>query len=106
TILAMVVLGGMGSIPGVVLGAVILVVLPEVLREYASYRMLIFGLALPLMMLVRPEGIWPSKVRKAELHSADTESGPGELLAPRREAEIQLEETPVPLIESSEGRGH
>ena len=44
TILAMVVLGGMGSIPGVVLGAVILVVVPEVLREYAQYRLTIFGL--------------------------------------------------------------
>ena len=106
TILAMVVLGGMGSIPGVVLGAVILVVLPEVLREWAQYRMLIFGLALPLMMLVRPEGIWPSQQRKAELRGADTESGPGELLAPQREAEIQLEGSTEPLIESAEGRGH
>jgi branched-chain amino acid transport system permease protein len=63
TILAMVVLGGMGSIPGVVLGAVILVVLPEVLREYAQYRFTIFGLGLTLMMLVRPEGLWPMRVR-------------------------------------------
>ena len=65
TILAMVVLGGMGSIPGVVLGAVILVVVPEVLREYAQYRFTIFGLGLTLMMLVRPEGIWPVRVRPA-----------------------------------------
>jgi branched-chain amino acid transport system permease protein len=60
TILAMVVLGGMGSIPGVVLGAAILVVLPEVLREYAQYRLTIFGLGLTLMMLVRPQGLWPA----------------------------------------------
>ena len=65
TILAMVVLGGMGSIPGVVLGAVILVVVPEVLREYAQYRFTIFGLGLTLMMLVRPEGLWPVRVRAA-----------------------------------------
>lgn len=65
TILAMVVLGGMGSIPGVVLGAVILVVVPEVLREYAQYRFTIFGLGLTLMMLVRPEGLWPARVRPA-----------------------------------------
>jgi branched-chain amino acid transport system permease protein len=63
TILAMVVLGGMGSIPGVVLGAIILVVVPEVLREYAQYRLTIFGLGLTLMMLVRPEGLWPMRVR-------------------------------------------
>jgi branched-chain amino acid transport system permease protein len=61
TILAMVVLGGMGSIPGVVLGAVILVVVPEVLREYAQYRFTIFGLGLTLMMLVRPGGLWPTR---------------------------------------------
>src|SRR5262245_28332494 len=59
----MVVLGGMGSIPGVVLGAVILVVVPEVLREYAQYRLTIFGLGLTLMMLVRPEGLWPKRVQ-------------------------------------------
>jgi branched-chain amino acid transport system permease protein len=63
TILAMVVLGGMGSIPGVVLGAIILVVVPEVLREYAQYRFTIFGLGLTLMMLVRPGGLWPMQVR-------------------------------------------
>jgi branched-chain amino acid transport system permease protein len=63
TILAMIVLGGMGSIPGVVLGAIILVVVPEVLREYAQYRLTIFGLGLSLMMLVRPEGLWPVRVR-------------------------------------------
>jgi branched-chain amino acid transport system permease protein len=65
TILAMVVLGGMGSIPGVVLGAAILVVLPEVLREYAQYRLTIFGLGLTLMMLLRPQGLWPSRTRPA-----------------------------------------
>src|SRR5262249_7350129 len=65
TILAMIVLGGMGSIPGVVLGAIILVVVPEVLREYAQYRLTIFGLGLTLMMLVRPEGLWPVRVRPA-----------------------------------------
>jgi branched-chain amino acid transport system permease protein len=70
TILAMVVLGGMGSITGVVLGAVILVVVPEVLREYAQYRLTIFGLGLTLMMLVRPQGLWP------------VEAGPREGAAP------------------------
>jgi branched-chain amino acid transport system permease protein len=72
TILAMVVLGGMGSIPGVVLGAIILVVVPEVLREYAQYRFTIFGLGLTLMMLVRPEGLWPVRVRPSPPATGDT----------------------------------
>ena len=75
TILAMIVLGGMGSIPGVVLGAIILVVVPEVLREYAQYRLTIFGLGLTMMMLVRPKGLWPVRVRPSAA-PADTESVP------------------------------
>jgi len=64
-ILAMVVLGGMGSVPGVVLGALILTALPEVLREYAQYRFTIFGLGLTFMVLVRPQGLLPSRARDA-----------------------------------------
>ncbi|WP_218081490.1 branched-chain amino acid ABC transporter permease [Anthocerotibacter panamensis] len=56
-VLSMVVLGGMGSVPGVAFGAVLLVVLPEVLRSFSEYRMLIFGLALVLVMLLRPQGL-------------------------------------------------
>ncbi|GAA1592216.1 branched-chain amino acid ABC transporter permease [Actinomadura kijaniata] len=66
-ILAAVVLGGSGNIPGVVLGAFIIAWLPERFRELADYRMLIFGLALMVMMIFRPEGLWPSRQRKAEL---------------------------------------
>ena len=83
TILAMVVLGGMGSIPGVVLGAIILVVVPEVLREYAQYRLTIFGLGLTLMMLVRPEGLWPVRVRPSVV---PTVAGTGPEPAPERPA--------------------
>src|SRR6185369_2375078 len=49
----------------VVLGAMVLVVVPEVLREYAQYRLTIFGIGLTLMMLVRPEGLWPVRVRRS-----------------------------------------
>lgn len=56
-ILAMVVLGGMGHIGGAVLGAVILGILPELLRGFAAYRMLIFGLVMILMMVFRPQGL-------------------------------------------------
>jgi len=56
-ILSMVVLGGMGSLPGSILGAFLLTVLPEMLRGLASYRMLIFGIALVVMMVFRPQGL-------------------------------------------------
>ena len=56
-ILCMVVLGGMGSIPGIILGAFLLITLPEILRDFADYRMLAFGAALVLMMVFRPQGL-------------------------------------------------
>lgn len=60
-VLAMVVLGGMGSIPGVMLGALALVALPEVFRQFELYRMLAFGGAMTVMMIFRPKGLWPAK---------------------------------------------
>jgi len=98
-VLAMVVLGGMGSIRGVVLGALILSIMPEVFRDLVNWaqpfvldnvtfisrdvlrnvldastlRMLVFGLALILVMRFRPEGLWPSQRRRAELHELDAE---------------------------------
>jgi len=56
-ILSIVVLGGMGSILGVILGAMILILLPEYLRAFSEYRMIIFGAAMVLMMIFRPQGI-------------------------------------------------
>ena len=70
-VLAMVVLGGMGSIQGAIVGATILIILPEVLRGFASYRMLIFGAALVAMMVFRPQGLIGSPRRKVELHPED-----------------------------------
>jgi branched-chain amino acid transport system permease protein len=67
TLLAAVVLGGMGTIPGAVLGASILFVTPEKLREFADYRLLLFGIALILIMRYRPQGIVPDAHRRAEL---------------------------------------
>jgi branched-chain amino acid transport system permease protein len=66
--LALIILGGMGNIAGVVLGAFVLVGLPELLREFAEYRLLIYGAVLVAMMLLRPEGLLPSRARRAELH--------------------------------------
>jgi len=86
-VVSMVVLGGMGNIGGVVIGALLLSFVPEVLRytvepvqravfgrmliEPEVIRMLLFGLALVLMMLYRPAGIWPSKTRKREFAEQD-----------------------------------
>ncbi|CAM2163519.1 branched chain amino acid/phenylalanine ABC transporter membrane subunit LivM [Paraburkholderia sacchari] len=66
-ILAVVVLGGMGSQLGVVLAAVLLTVLPEVARGFAEYRMLIFGLVMVLMMMWRPQGLLPASRPHVEL---------------------------------------
>jgi branched-chain amino acid transport system permease protein len=67
TLLAAVVLGGMGTIPGAVLGASILFVLPEKLREFSDYRLLLFGIALVLIMRFRPQGLVADAHRRAEL---------------------------------------
>lgn len=67
-ILCLIIVGGMGSIPGVIVGAAALVGLPELLREFAEYRLLVYGAALVAMMLLKPQGLWPEKVRKRELH--------------------------------------
>lgn len=66
-ILAIVVLGGMGSQIGVVLAAIIMTVLPELAREFNEYRMLLFGLMMVLMMIWRPQGLLPMKRPHVEL---------------------------------------
>jgi branched-chain amino acid transport system permease protein len=63
-VLIIVVLGGMGSIPGVVLGAIVMISLPEVLRDFADYRMLMLGVVLVLLALFRPKGLWPAPARR------------------------------------------
>jgi branched-chain amino acid transport system permease protein len=68
-VLCLIIVGGIGSLPGVVVGALILVGLPELLREFAEYRLLMYGVLLIVMMLARPEGFWPSEVRKRELRT-------------------------------------
>lgn len=76
TLLAAVVLGGMGTIPGAVLGASLLFVLPEKLREFDEYRLMIFGLALVLIMRFRPQGLVPDRVRRAEFAGETAEGQP------------------------------
>ena len=60
-ILCMVILGGLGSIPGVIFGAIILVMLPEMLREVQLYRMLALGSGLVMLMIFRPQGLMGGK---------------------------------------------
>ena len=60
---AIVIVGGMGSIPGVILGALFLIGLPELFREFSDYRLLFYGIALMAIMIVRPEGLLPSQDR-------------------------------------------
>jgi branched-chain amino acid transport system permease protein len=71
TALAVIILGGMGSIRGVIVGGLVLVGLPELLREFDEYRLLVYGAVLVAMMLVRPEGLVPSAQRRRELHDSD-----------------------------------
>ncbi|MCB2213995.1 leucine/isoleucine/valine transporter permease subunit [bacterium] len=59
-VLCIVIVGGMGSLPGIVLGSFVLKGLPELLRELEDYRLLAFGALLVVMMIVRPEGLWPA----------------------------------------------
>ncbi len=68
-ILSMVVIGGMGSIAGSLLGATLIVVLPEIFRPLEDYRFFLFGFALIVVMIFRPQGLLPSKRRQAELMS-------------------------------------
>ena len=60
--------GGLASIPGVIVGGWVMLFLPEVLRFAAEYRYLLYGVALVIMMLVKPEGFWPAAQRRRELH--------------------------------------
>lgn len=67
-ILSIVVLGGMGSITGIIIGALLLILLPEYLRAFSDYRMLLFGIIMVLMMIFRPQGIITSRRRTYEFH--------------------------------------
>jgi branched-chain amino acid transport system permease protein len=70
-ILSIVVLGGMGSITGIIIGAFILILLPEYLRAFSDYRMLLFGIIMVIMMIYRPQGIITGVRRTYEFHVED-----------------------------------
>lgn len=71
-VLCIVVLGGIGSIPGIIIAAVVLIAVPEVFRELENFRMLAFGAIMTTMMIIRPEGLIPASRRKRELHAKES----------------------------------
>ncbi|MBN1890901.1 MAG: hypothetical protein JW850_23095 [Thermoflexales bacterium] len=73
-VLCLIIVGGIGSIPGVIVGALILVGVPELLREFEEYRLMMYGAFLVVMMLTRPEGLWPEATHQRELHESEAES--------------------------------
>ena len=76
-ILCIVVLGGMGSIAGVIVGALVLILLPEYLRAFSDYRMIIFGATLVIMMVFRPQGLI-SDARRAYRFKGGQAEGAGD----------------------------
>jgi len=67
TALAIVILGGLGSIPGVIVGALVLIGLPGLLTQFEDYRLLIYGATLIAVMILRPQGLIPNVRRSREL---------------------------------------
>ena len=88
-VLSLIIIGGMGSIPGVLVGGLVLIGLPEILREFAEYRYLVYGAVLVAMMLTRPEGLVPEARRRLELHE---------------EKEMASREEPQPVLKNPGGR--
>ena len=66
-VLSLIIIGGLGSLPGIIVGALFLVGLPELLREFDEFRLLLYGTLMVTMMLARPEGLWPSAVYRREV---------------------------------------
>lgn len=75
-ILAIVVLGGMGSIPGIIIAALAIILLPEYLRVLGDYRMILFGAALILMMIFRPGGLLANRRKQYEFHKTEDTGKP------------------------------
>lgn len=79
-VLALIIVGGLGSLPGVAVGSLFLVGLPELLREFSEFRFLVYGAALMAMMILRPEGLWPAAALRRELHEEVERVPEGELV--------------------------
>ena len=75
---SIVLIGGMGSIPGVIIGAGFISLFPEIFRPFAMYRMLVFGSVMILMMMFRPGGFWPRKRGGVSYRSLMEDTGNGQ----------------------------
>jgi len=73
-VLSLIIIGGIGSIEGVVLGSIALIGLPEILRSVDEYRIVAFGALLVAMMIIQPEGFLPSQRRARELHAGEVDN--------------------------------
>lgn len=105
-VLMAVVLGGMGSTPGVIIGALFVSLAPELLRDFAEWRFLMFGILLVVVMLFRPAGLWPATAvlpwLKRKTQAAPTFPEPG--VAQRASAMESVDGVPAPEAESERGR--
>ncbi len=92
TILVCVIFGGSGNVPGVILGAFVIAWLPERFRALQDYRQMAFGAVLVIMMILRPEGLLPSRQRKAEIKEGTGGMGSmgGEVAAPAATASSEV----------------
>jgi branched-chain amino acid transport system permease protein len=90
TVLAVVILGGLGSVPGVVVGALVLLGLPGLLSQLEEYRLLIYGGALVAIMILRPQGLIPNVRRSRELQEEErTQDAWQEIFAQKEQAETE-----------------
>ena len=71
-VLSLIIVGGIASNPGIVIGAVVLIGMPELLREFSDFRFLMYGALLIMMMINRPQGLIPSKLALHEVHEGET----------------------------------
>jgi len=81
-VLVMVILGGMGNVYGVILGAAIIVSLPEIFRDLSLYRLLAFGFMLMVLMIFRPQGLLPARWTGKKPEAPDTAGVPAKSAAP------------------------
>lgn len=70
-VLVLIIVGGMGNIPGVVVGSLVIIGIPELLKEFDEYREFFYGIVLIVMMRAKPEGLLPSKIMQRELHEGE-----------------------------------
>ncbi|HSL12109.1 MAG TPA: leucine/isoleucine/valine transporter permease subunit [Actinomycetota bacterium] len=90
-VLGLVILGGIGSLPGVIVGSLVLVGLPGLLREFEEYRFLAYGAALVAVMILRPQGLVPNVRRSRELQDEEQMQDAWA----RQKSEEEFEEPPV-----------